>query len=115
MLYIALIWDATNSDQTSAAHRLKCRIAERRKDWQTILALPVLFVRVDASAYDVDRIYRLPNSNGAVLGRLFSREYVENEECSRHPPQAVWIDGDTSRKIVSDHGNTLKDLFWGRY
>lgn len=106
--YIALAWAASSPGATRLAHALSERLSAH-PDWQVVHTSPRSCVFLAGAVHDANDAYRLHESRGVVLGRLFDRR-----ACNATNEQIAHLLAG-SDAIVTSGGRTLLDRYWGRY
>ncbi|WP_422011202.1 asparagine synthase-related protein [Roseateles sp.] len=107
--YIGISWVPAALDQARAAERMSQRLCAA-SGWRPVLRLPGLHVFTTGHQPGVNDVYRLPSSQVVILGRLFRRDQADPDVAG--DITLTTAEGDA---IVRTSGQTLVELFWGRY
>ena len=119
--YIALTWPKADTEKSRAAREICQQLQNNTPDtqWETaatgdgFLVLHTGAVSGRLQAYPLRE--QREQSNGIILGKLFTKDYIDHYQVGDPAPAEVAIDNMTCRKIVASGGQYLVDNYWGRY
>jgi asparagine synthase (glutamine-hydrolysing) len=106
LYYVAVIWNSDDDAIEAAARSLLRKFQAQRPFWCQAVAERGLAVSYHVSeGPTVDRLYALPNGQGAIFGRIF-----------RHGTRVpALFNGMASSGLIRDGGRSLTQQYWGRY
>jgi asparagine synthase (glutamine-hydrolysing) len=107
--YIALVWNATDEQQSRTAESLEERLRARR--WRRAFAIDGLRV-LCADESDTLRSLPLPNNAGVILGTLFERNRDIDDDS---PARRAALSARGSEAILASQGRWLIENCWGNY
>ena len=110
--YVALIWDAQDSQQVDAAQAATRRLKASSSQWQEALDRPRLRVFCADMRPGSLEPRVLAGKAGVVLGSLFARKSDLEDET---PAQACALDEARTAAIVDSRGEWLVRNGWGNY
>jgi asparagine synthase (glutamine-hydrolysing) len=109
--YIALIWDAQDTEKCEVARCMIQAFQDRGVKWQDCFQGPGLRILCAITNFpSADKVYRLRNDQGVIFGRLFERGYKAGSM-----PTEVELGERDSSEIVTSNGRTLVQNYWGQY
>lgn len=110
--YIALVFNEENPSTVACANRLIAHLCRNVVDrWEYRLAAPGMAVFTLPDRDVASCAYQLPNGSGVILGKLFCSGTVS----SLALPSGDVLSEASAARIVSTHGKSLTDEFWGAY
>jgi asparagine synthase (glutamine-hydrolysing) len=111
--YVAIIWDASSPQQTSAAELALGRLCKGSAAWTTTCVEPGLRVALyQRRGFGFERdFYQLDSGGGLILGTLFSRASDETFGTVAGPTLGASI----SSAIVATAARELVNAYWGAY
>jgi asparagine synthase (glutamine-hydrolysing) len=107
--YLAVIWDPDSTQGAQTSQSLRGAMTSRPGEWTTAHDGPGAMLIHAVLPAKATQCYRLKNSGGAVLGRLFNRLGRGRE------PRQVSFDAGETKRIVASGGQHLVDCYWGSY
>jgi asparagine synthase (glutamine-hydrolysing) len=110
--YVALIWDAQDSQQVEAAQAATRRLKASASQWQEVLDRPRLRVLCTNIRSGSLEPHVLAGKAGVVLGSLFARRSDLEDEA---PARACDLDEARSAAILNSRGEWLVRNGWGNY
>ncbi|MEO1018264.1 MAG: asparagine synthase-related protein [Pseudomonadota bacterium] len=108
--FVAFSWNVKDPTKRAAARRLGALLLSTAPDWQCVLDTPGLRVfqaRHPGGAY---HSYVLKRNGGVILGRLFDRDFDEDQSSSDPT-----FDDKESNRITESAGRHLVERYWGHY
>ena len=109
--YMALLWDAANTDAATVATTLSQRLLANGGSWQVVLSKTGLSVLVWSSPFECYAPHSLGDC-GVVLGVVFDRS-DPGRNSARTPVE--FFSEPESAKIARTRGHRLVEHYWGRY
>lgn len=108
--FFLLAWDTSNLASCEAAKQLLLKTKEERGYWREALNAKGLIVCAQKPISKNPNIFHLNNNTGVILGRLFRKTALSDDDASVRN-----LSAEESERIVKSQGQTLTDNFWGSY
>ena len=108
--YLAIVWNPLNLESVRTFQSLMLASATKPAEWVVACEESGTLVMHTGLRPASAEAYRLKNSGGVVLGRIFDRNHSDYAAV----PDVDFDAGET-RKIVSSGGQHLVDRYWGAY
>lgn len=105
--YIALMWSPTDSEQLLKVSRIFLALGSPTAQWTRLVNTSSLAIYSGQPVDGAMRTYLLPNSGGAVFGRLFPAPSGNEVKAPLSLADA--------RQIIASQGRYLLTHFWGNY
>ena len=108
--YIALIWNASNTEAAESVRSIRQRFEKPGSPWLQAVDEEGLLILDTQGRADALHAYRLPARGGAILGKFFRKGDLETGEFS-----STNMDENEAKKISHTGGRHLIDNYWGQY
>ncbi len=115
--YIALAWP--NKKAEPAAYACRRQLMSKPSKWEIAFEGDGLVVLHSGDCPGRHQAYPVnpepTGAGGVILGKLFSRRYIDNYQPGDHAPEPLQLGGRESRYIVDTQGRHLLQHYWGSY
>jgi asparagine synthase (glutamine-hydrolysing) len=109
--YVALAWNRSSTEHSSAARQLYRQLAFSKDRWMVALDLDGLLVLCGGAQRGIQGWAALDGKSGVVIGTLFRR----GETPRARAPVIHALDRAESDRIIATEGRHLIEQYWGRY
>lgn len=110
--YVAMICQPDNAASARSLESLRTTATLRSTEWSIAYAGPgalLICTSHTAKSAGTNKVHRLNNGSGAVLGTLFSHPAGGSQ------PRKLDFDSEETRRIIDSGGQHLVDHYWGSY